>query len=144
MFIYKLYDLDQFSSYIIFSIFKIEEDDILPKNGFDMLLSGLCIFSKRMELYLATFDGCEKFDYNIIDEKFSFKSYVKLRKDGKNLYSDSFNKHKINNDDELLKSNERVEHFMNNDSNTDELLLYKKNNTFVERTDRYIESIQTY
>lgn len=97
MFSYKLYDLDQFSSYIIFSVFKIDEDDILPKNGFDMLLSGLCIFSKRMELYLATFDGCEKYDYNIIDEKFSFKSYVKLRKDGKNLYSDSFNKHKINN-----------------------------------------------
>jgi len=61
------------------------------------------------------------------------------------LYSSQqINKHKINNDDELLKSNERVEHFMNNDSNTDELLLYKKNNTFVERTDRYIESIQTY
>ena len=61
------------------------------------------------------------------------------------LYSSQqINKHKINNDDELLKSNERVEHFMNDDSNTDELLLYKKNNTFVERTDRYIESIQTY
>ena len=57
MFSYKLYDLDQFSSYIIFSLFKIDEDDILPKNGFDMLLSGLCIFSKRMELYLATFEA---------------------------------------------------------------------------------------
>ena len=79
MFSYKLYDLDQFSSYIIFSIFKIEEDDILPKNGFDMLLSGLCIFSKRMELYLATFDGCEKYDYNIIDEKF-YKKELFIKK----------------------------------------------------------------
>ena len=61
------------------------------------------------------------------------------------LYSSQqINKQKINNDDELLKSNERIEHFMNNDSNTDELLLYKKNNTFVERTSHYIESINTY
>jgi hypothetical protein len=93
----KIYDLDQLSSYFIFSIFKIEEDNILPKNGYDMLMSGLCVFSKRLELYLATFDGCEKYNFNIIDETFTFKSYIKLRKDGKNLYSDSFNKHKINN-----------------------------------------------
>ena len=97
LFSYKIYDLDQLTSYFIFSIFNINEDNILPKNGFDMLMSGLCVFSKRMELYLATFDGCEKYDFNIIDEKFTFKSYLKLRKDGKNLYSDSFNKHKINN-----------------------------------------------
>ena len=62
-----------------------------------MLLSGLCVFSKRMELYLATFDGCEKYSYNIIDEKFTFKNYQKMKKDGKNLYSDVFNKQKINN-----------------------------------------------
>jgi len=93
----KIYDLDQLSSYFIFSIFKIEEDNILPRNGYDMLMSGLCVFSKRLELYLATFDGCEKYNFNIIDETFTFKSYIKLRKDGKNLYSDSFNKHKINN-----------------------------------------------
>ena len=97
LFSFKIYDLDKYSSYLIFSVFNISEEQILPKNGFDMLLSGLCIFSKRMELYLATFDGCEKYNFNILDEKFTFKSYVRLRKDGKNLYSDSFNKHKINN-----------------------------------------------
>jgi len=97
LFSFKFYDLDQLSSYLIFSIFKVDEDEILPKNGFDMLMSGLCVFSKRMELYLATFDGCEKYDYNIIDEKFTFKRFIRLKKEGKNLYSDSFSKHKINN-----------------------------------------------
>lgn len=97
LFTYRFYDLDKLSSYLIFSIFKPDEDNILPKNGFDMLLSGLCVFSKRMELYLATFDGCEKYSYNIIDEKFTFKNYLKMKKDGKNLYSDVFNKLKINN-----------------------------------------------
>ena len=78
LFTYRFYDLDKLSSYLIFSIFKPDEDNILPKNGFDMLLSGLCVFSKRMELYLATFDGCEKYSYNIIDEKFTFKNYLKM------------------------------------------------------------------
>ena len=80
LFSFKIYDLDKYSSYLIFSVFNISEDQILPKNGFDMLLSGLCIFSKRMELYLATFDGCEKYNFNILDEKFTFKSYVRLTK----------------------------------------------------------------
>jgi len=93
----SFYDLDKLSSYVIFSLFKITDDYILPRNGYDMLFSGLCIFSKKMELYLTSSDCCEKYTFNILDDKFGFTSLVSMKKNGKNLYSDCFNKHKINN-----------------------------------------------